>query len=268
MQTLPRQFINIYTKALKGGTEVTLEELAKAIGIDSATHILDQVQLIRQILQQFELTLMPDLISGEMTTVRVLQQAKVSRKTQEEVVDEISRGENTTHEYKSSLMYDHKRAAAEPSAPKTQLKSDEVTHSCLKTVGAFLAASGGVIYVGVSDAGECIGIEDDFCFLKQGNGDRDSWELHLRSLISSRFKDGDSVNNYVQITFFEIHGKTIARLEVQQRTKLSFLKKDLKKDMDFGLYRRQGNRTIEVRIDEVEEFIELRRKEVGEEKSA
>jgi predicted HTH transcriptional regulator len=263
-QTLPHQFISIYTKALQGGTEVTLEELAKATGIDSTTHILDQVQSIRQILQEFELTLMPDLTSGEMTTIRVLRQVKILGNTQEEVVREISRGENTTHEYKSSLIYDHKRAAAGPSTPKTQLKSDEVTHSCLKTIGAFLAASGGVVYVGVNDAGQCIGIENDFYFLKQGNGDRDSWELHLRNLISSRFKDGDAVNNYVQIAFFEIQGKTIVRLEVQRRTKLSFLKKDT----DFGLYRRQGNRTIEVKIDEVEEFIELRRKEVEEARSA
>ena len=261
MQELPHQFISIYGKALLGGIEVTLEDLVRAIAIDDSAHVLDHVQAVKEVLLEYDLALMPELTSGDMTTVRVLRQGQVPRKTQTEVVSEISRGESTTREFKSSLLYDRKRAAAMPETPKAELRSEDVTHSCLKTIAAFLATFGGVVHVGVNDAGECIGIEDDFCCLKDENGEKDIWELHLRNLVSSRFKDGDSVNNYVRVTFLEIDGRTVARLEVQRRRKLSFLRK---KDADFRLYRRQGNRTIEVKIDEVEEFLEIRGKGVGE----
>ena len=111
--------------------------------------------------------------------------------------------------------------------------------------------------MGVNNDGEYVGIESDFLLLKLGYGTRDDWELHLRNLVSSRFKDGAAVNNYVETNFVEIEQKVIARLHVQGRRQLSFLKKDA----GFALYCRQGNRTVEVKIDEIEELLELRRAE-------
>jgi hypothetical protein len=51
----------------------------------------------------------------------------------------------------------------------------------------------------------------------------------------------------------------VARIEVQKRRKLVFLKKD----GAFHLYVRQGNRTMEIPIDEVEDFLEIARKGRG-----
>jgi predicted HTH transcriptional regulator len=178
----------------------------------------------------------------------------------EYVLREIADGETSTREFKSSLIYDHKKATANPGMLTHDLKSDDVTHSCLKTIAAFLATAGGVLYAGIDDTGECVGIEFDFHFLKQGSHSKDSWELHLRNLITGRFKDGDSINDYVSVAFVEIgKEKTAARISVQRRRVLSFLMRN----NAFTLYRRQGPRTVEVVIEELEEFIEFRETQGG-----
>ena len=84
--------------------------------------------------------------------------------------------------------------------------------------------------------------------------DHDTWQLTLQDLLKVRFKDGDNIGNYIDVAFIKLEDKYVARIQVASRSRLSFLKG---KDR-WHLYRRDGNRTLEVTIDQVEEFISLR----------
>jgi hypothetical protein len=82
-----------------------------------------------------------------------------------------------------------------------------------------------VLCIGISDDGKAVGIEDDFKLLGAGKQNQDGWD------------------------------KTISRLEITPRKKLSLLKYGSR----CTLYKRQGNRTVEVPLEEIEEFFQLRR---------
>lgn len=249
------KFLEIYARAIQCGTETTLHELLEALDMPDSTPTLDKLSHIRATLSACKLELVPGFAQGGLDTTRILRSAIAPNFETQTAIDAISAGESANQEFKASLIYDHKKAAYQPT-PGADLKSDEVTHACLKTIAAFLTSHGGVLYVGVDNNGDPVGIEPDFNYLK-GQQTQDGWELHLRNLISGRFKDGSSVNDYVKVYHVEMEGKAIARVSVQRRRLLSFLKRNDK----YQLYRRQGNRTVEVNIEEMEEFMAMRRSE-------
>ena len=255
MVVFPKRFLKLYARAIGGGAEVTLESLITDLELGGVPQTLDQIQIVRDAIADCKLELAPDITSGDLRTTRLLRPVTEPSLASDVVLAEILRGETSAQELKSSLLYNHSRAAAQPDAPAAQLKSDEVTFSCLKTIGAFLSSSGGVLYIGVDDQSQMLGIEYDFLLLKNGEGDRDSWELCLRDIIQGRFKDGASINDYVEVGFVEVEGKTLARIRVLRRSRLSLVRKS----EGCALFRRQGNRTVEVKMEDVEEFLELRK---------
>jgi hypothetical protein len=105
----------------------------------------------------------------------------------------------------------------------------------------------------VTDAGVCIGLDKDFSLIKDGNSDR--WENEFRSNIEGKFEEGKVINDYVSINCIPTGGAIAGRVEVQGRRKLSFIRG--KGDI-FSLYRRQGNRSVEIAINEIEEFLQFR----------
>jgi len=246
-------FLIIFAKAIQGGTEITIEHLIAAIGFPERDHLLEKVRAVEQVLAESQLEISPPLTTGTLTTTRVLRPKVPQPFSPETLIGEIANGESATREFKSSLVYDHRRALAVPNTPLLQLRSEEVTHSCLRTIGAFLTCAGGLLLVGVNDGGVCIGIEPDYGLLGHEGGE-DRWEQHLRNLIRGRFLEGQSVNDYLEVRFVGVGRATVAVLRVQKRKKLSFLKKG----EGFCLYRRQGNTTVEVRMEEIEEFLDLR----------
>lgn len=237
--------------------EITLPELFDVFELDSSDSTLAKVVMVSKHCADLGLRLMPDVDQGEVDTVRRLELAEPLPITDGEVIEDIQRGEAENLEMKSSLLYDHARAKQDPSLTIVQLKSEAVLHSSLRTIAAFLTCNGGVLYVGVDDTGKVLGIEFDFACVSDTKEKQnpDQWELHLRNLVQSRFKDGKSVNDYVSCAVIPVEGRLVARIDVSPRTKLSFL--DAKGTR--ALYRRQGNRTVEVGIDEVEEFLEFRK---------
>ncbi|MGB5926115.1 MAG: RNA-binding domain-containing protein [Dehalococcoidia bacterium] len=255
MGILPNRFLQLYVRVMNGGAEVTLASLVSDLELDDLPHTLDQIQSVRDTITECQLELIPDIASGDLQTTRVLRPLTQTDLTPEITLDEIIRGETSNQELKSSLIYNHERAAAQPGTPLAQLKSDDVTFSCLRTIGAFLSSFGGVLYVGVDNQSQLVGIEYDFRLLKKGKGNRDSWELYLRDVIQGRFRDGISINDYVNVGFVEIERKTLAKVNVLRRSKLSLLKQT----DGCALFRRQGNRSVEVKMEDVEEFLELRK---------
>jgi predicted HTH transcriptional regulator len=177
--------------------------------------------------------------------------------TAETIRLELAQREGESLELKSSLLFDHDRAKAQPNTAHAALKSEEVLHSSLKTIAAFLTSSGGTLLVGVDDSTAILGIAYDFACMtdKPERQNPDGWELVLRGYVQGRFKDGAMVNDYVRCSILSVDGQFVARVNVSPRRQLSFLKHK----EGFALYKRQGNQTVQVGIEQIEEFLNLRK---------
>ncbi len=246
-----------------GGTEASLEHLCNLLAIPETQGPLGRSLAAKQFIEANGLELLPGLDQGTFESPRVIRIKDRAGISQQRCLEELSSGESQRLEFKSSLLFDHKKAAALtkeglPLRPH-ELKSEEVTHSVLKTVCAFLNCDGGVVYVGVTDESAPIGLSADLSLLAP-DGNLDKWQLHLKSLISSRFKDGNAVNDYVDVRMPLVKDLAVARIEVSQRSIVSFVRD---KTGTFLCYRRQGNRTVIVDITEFEEFVSRRQDQRG-----
>lgn len=249
-----RELLQLFVAAMAGNAEVSLRQMFDIARCPDGLPYLTKVGAVSDLISQFGFELLPDLNKGDLDTVRRMKTRVPSYLTEEQSGVEISKGEGSRLELKSSLLYDHKRAQSCPDTAISQLRSEAVLHSTLKTIGGFLNTQGGVLYIGINDNGNQIGIEHDLLFLPENKRNRDNWELMFRGLVKSHFKDGESINDYLEVVFSGPAPKDIPRIAVARRRSLSFLKRN----EGFALYRRQGNRTIEVTIDQVEEFLQVR----------
>jgi predicted HTH transcriptional regulator len=213
------------------------------------------VEKFLQDLQDCSLQIVPSpRESGNFDTVRLVIPLRESDISLETVQLEIADFESIDLEFKSSLYYDRDKAKNYPNAQLNELKSDEVVFSTLKTLCGFLNQDGGRLYIGVNDQRKVIGILDDCKLMNSKVLNVDRWELWLRDKISTQFKDGNSVNNYIRISYFEIDSRCIARVMARKRRELSFVYKQNR----YRFYCRQGNRTIEIQIDQMKEYLENR----------
>lgn len=242
----------VVSTTLTSGCEVTLDSLITALNVSGLA--LDQLAAVSSFVSEWSFELSPPLTTGDFTTTRILRPQSRSQHTAETIALELRQGENSAREFKSSLLYDYNRATAVPSTPLQQLRSEIVLFSALKTIAAFLNSEGGVLFIGVSDDSLPIGLREDCSLMGCPNFDADKWQLELRNQITGKFKDGSLVNDYVELVFVKLDGRDIVRVQVLAKKRLAFLKFD-----GTRLYRRQGNRTMEVLIDEVEDFLENRR---------
>jgi hypothetical protein len=248
---------NLFGLIRENKAEFTLIELFDIFDLPPAEGTLDKVGKVQSKLEEWNLVVVPDVDRGEIESVRRVCFQEKPRISVDEVRAEIDGGENARVELKSSLLFDHLKAQHHRDASPAELKSDEVLFSSLKTMAGFLNSDGGVLYVGVNDQGESIGIEFDFPLIssKPERQTLDGWQLFLRATVETSFKDGRTINDYVDCTTYDIAGRNIARIIVSPRRQLSFVKKG---NGGCLLYRRNGNRTENVAIENVEEFIARR----------
>ena len=252
-----KNLANLLQRATRNQAESTLAELFETFGLSASEGTLAKVFHLSNELSQLGLRLVPGVERGELDTIRRVEIMEPLPITETEVVQDLRRGEDEDLELKSSLLYDHVRAKNDPQATVAQLKSEAVLYSCLRAIAAFLNCSGGVLYVGADDQGSVLGIEYDFPCITENKEKQnpDAWQLHLRSHVQDRFKDGLNINDYVSCAIIPIGARLVARIEVAPRTKMAFLTEK----GGCRLYRRQGNRSVDVPIDLVEEFIDFRR---------
>ena len=76
---------------------------------------------------------------------------------------------------------------------------------------------GGILLVGIDDAGRPVGIEEDYPFVGEG---RDGWEQWLTDLIFSTLGTVKAAG--MKVRYCELDGKTVAHIEVNQATKPVF----------------------------------------------
>ncbi len=210
----------IISTALTTGCEVTLESLIYDLNIKGMA--LDQLAVVSKFIAEWPLDLIPPLTTGDFATPRILRPKRYDQHTAETISLEIRQGESSVREYKSSLLYDYKRAKANPQTTIKLLKSDAVLHSSLKTIAAFLNSGGGALFVGVSDEFIPIGLREDCKILDCPDFDADIWEQSIRSHISGKFKDGKQINDYIDIIFKEVEGQQVARVQVSSKKNFLF----------------------------------------------
>lgn len=90
-------------------------------------------------------------------------------------------------------------------------KDTAMEWSVIKSICAFLNAQGGTLLIGTDDAGEPVGIEEDYPFVKSGN--RDGWERWLTDLVSRSL--GQVAVTDLDVRFAVIDGRTVACIHVR-----------------------------------------------------
>lgn len=235
-------------QAFVAGADVSLEELLDAFSdlINfSPDDLLGNAGLIKIHIEKYGLLLEPAVTTGNFRTRRVLK-CKTVNQIDSKLDQLIEEGETSRTEFKGSLFTNLARL----DNGGGHHKSDEVTHSSLKTIGAFGNSDGGVLLIGVEDSGKIRGLETDF--ITTGK-DRDGWENDFRSLIAGRFRDGVLANTFVNILFAQRAGLTVACVSCVKRSKPVFLKHP--KEQRYEFYIRQGNRSASLDIPEVLDFL-------------
>ena len=227
------------------------------LGLDHEDYILAKIGDASRILCDWGVEVQPGLQNDPPDGTFLLRQKDAGISSEAAVWERLSQGESASQEFKSSYWCDLRRRANQPGATCKQLRSDDVKHSALKAVAGFLTTGGGTLYIGVSDEGEVLGLRPDLGLLQEDRRNIDHLTNNIRTDIADRFRDGNTVNDYVSIEAVDIAEAQILQLKVTSRHKLSFLAKSRP---DYQLFRRQGNRTTKVKIHEFEEFQATRNK--------
>jgi hypothetical protein len=255
MVELSQKKQGLIKEALQKGVEISLNDLIEIMDLKKQGLILDQLQNIKEFLNDWDLEIYPSPNSGDIFTPRVIKLQNRPTISEELIYSEIQNHESSCLELKSSLLYDYEKAADKnPNILFEHLRSEDVLFSVLKTIAAFLNSGGGILYVGLDDDGNPKDLINDCKLLGCESFNSDKWQLNLRSHVTGKFKDGAVLNDYIEISFIKILGFDVARVQVLGRRKLVFLKQ---KGV-YKLYRRQGNQTTEVLFEDIEEFFENR----------
>lgn len=116
-------------------------------------------------------------------------------------------------------------ALVEKDLPARELRSENVLMATLKTIAGFLNSGGGTLYIGIDDLGTPMGIAFDFQCVSRDptHQNSDGWGLALRDFISTRFRDGNTINDYVDCQILAINKVLAARLQIAARKRLSFV---------------------------------------------
>lgn len=263
MDSLSDELIELLAKATHSeGFSTSLNELLKKLNITKSEFILDDIENIKRRLEELKLEISPALSTGDLNSERILRSKHRPKYDESFARVEIANIESKDLEFKSSMMFDHKKFKHSSSFSLQEYRSEGVIHSFVKTIAAFFNTSGGILYIGVDDDGNFIGLDQDCRLLGCKEFDADKWELAFREFVATRFKEGNSINDYIDLVFIKVGAVTVARIQVPKRKKLTFVvdkeKDKEKKKNETLLYRRQGNKTNSVEIDEVEEFLAIR----------
>jgi len=148
--------------------------------------------------------------------------------------DLIENGESQELEFKSTLRWDLDK----------DKKEDHITNACMKTIAAFMNTNGGKLVIGISDKGECVGIDKDR--LKTN----DKFLLFLTNSIKNSI--GIEALESVNFNIYEIDQHKICIVECKKADKLMYCKK--KGEENFHAYIRTGPETIILQPNKFEEY--------------
>ena len=124
----------------------------------------------------------------------------------------IDKGENDHIEFKSSLRWDLRLK-----------KANKILERVIaKTISAFLNSHGGMLFIGVDDDGNILGLDDDYNCLSKSN--RDGFLLSLTNVINSHL--GKSVHKFLSINIIAINDKDVCIVNIDPCDKPTFMGKN------------------------------------------
>lgn len=252
MLTVPESVAKLVSQIGTGRCKTTLSDLISLLATDKELGTLGQVAQVRDFLDSLNVEVIPPLDKGEVDTIRLIRfQHESDSNDYDHLINALGSDESECVEFKSTFRVDLKRLT-QTGQTVEQCVSDDVVLASLKTVAAFLNSDGGRLYIGVSDDKQIVGLNYDLQLTDTLNLDK--FEQHIRSQLQGKFKDGKMINDYVSLAFIEHESRQVALIKVLPRNALSFLKKG---DQHL-LFRRQGIRTLQIDISEMEEYLSKR----------
>jgi len=148
----------------------------------------------------------------------------------------IHKGENEFIEFKSTLRWNL----------KANKKDTRVTHAILKTINAFLNSHGGTLLVGVSDAGEILGLQED----RFENDDK--LLLFVTNIIKSQL--GTLFIDKIHYHLENVENKSILRIDIQEGDEPCYLADG---NLDH-FYIRTGPSTTDLRLSKLYQYVSER----------
>lgn len=139
----------------------------------------------------------------EKTSLIVKLKAGVDAVNEEDIFEQISRGENSFCEFKETLRY----------CLREQKKMTYVEESVLKTIAAFLNSSGGDLFIGINDEIEVKGLARDYKTFRESDQNRDGFLKHLDNLIGKTFTN--SIYPLLSVKMYEQEGLDFCRIQVK-----------------------------------------------------
>lgn len=130
--------------------------------------------------------------------------------------------ESDSLEFKSSIVYPAGRTA-----PGMKQQSEII----LRTIAGFLNASGGSLYIGVSNEGIVTGLKNDYCYMQCNS---DGYERFIRQRIIATM--GKDVNSIVKMEFPRYGSREICHIVIPCYGKLI--------ELEGVIWQRQGNSTV------------------------
>lgn len=153
----------------------------------------------------------------------------------------IQAGESSRVEFKSTARWNVKAGQADK-------KMEEIVQ---KTVAAFWNAEGGTLVIGVEDNGNVYGLEADYKTLG-AKGNRDGYELFLTEIL---LKERPELRGYLSVTFHQVEGKEVCRLEVKKAPRPVFLEYSENGRTGEKFFARVNNSTREFTTSQALEYI-------------
>ena len=231
--------------------ERTRDELFSALGLGAGGYFLTKLADADRILRECGVEVRPGLQDEPPDGMFLLRQRDAGTASEAAVRNRLSKLESASQEFKSTYWCDLRQLEHQPGAASKVLRSESVKHSALKSVAGFLTTGGGTLFIGVGDAGEVLGLGPDLGILAPARQNVDQLINIIRTDVVGRFRDGNTVNDYVTIAAVDVADVQVLQLDVASRRTLSFLAPP---GGDHQLFRRQGNRTTAVEVYELEEF--------------
>lgn len=239
--------------------ERTLDELFSVLDLDEEDYFLNKLVIADKIFRECGVEVQPRVQDKPPDGTFLLRRKTAIVSSDYALRNRLANHETSSQEFKSTYWCDLRRRGHQPDATPQQLRSDAVKHSALKSIAGFLTTGGGTLFIGVSDAGEILGLQPDLDILAESGRHVDHLINNIKTDVAQRFRDGNTVNDYVSVGIVNVEGTKILQLEIASRRKLSFL---TSAEGNPQLFRRQDNRTITVQIYELEDFLAWRNEHV------
>lgn len=154
---------------------------------------------------------------------------------------QIASGESRNREFKSTLRKNL----------KSGMNDEGITDSILKTIAAFLNSDSGTLYIGVSDDGSILGLEND------GFASNDQLLLHLNDKVKSRL--GVLAASSISATIVDLQDeKQVCVVECRKSEKLVFMASG--KVNREVCYVRTGPATVELPPSQLLDYVAARAK--------